>query len=406
MVLEVLKRAALVLPMLLCGAATELPPGSSIDPPADLFPEQRLKSEMAGGRQSFLVALGNTAFSSPLLFGEPARSAGLSCNSCHVNGHNNPAFHVPGHSARPGGLDPAGPLFNPAADDGVFAHVDIPSLRGIRHLAPYGRDGRIASLREFARHVIVVEFAGPEPAPALLDALVAYMNEFEFLPNPRLAADGRLAESASPVERAGEAAFATACAACHVPGTAFTDGRAHDVGTGGRFRTPTLLNIVESAPYGHDGAWPDLAAAMDGHARPPAGTRAALLAYLKAIGDVEEPARPASFRQEMGELATYVGLLDETLQRQDPATTRFVVDTVKAEMLRVQRAFPAGDAAQAAVRPDRKKRLPLDYAALAAGLEHVATLAETGEAAPAQRALDAYHALAEQMVANYPRASR
>ncbi len=54
-------------------------------------------------------------------------------------------------------------------------HVDTPSLRGVRLTAPYGRDGRIATLREFARHVIVNEFAGDEPAPRVLDALVAYM---------------------------------------------------------------------------------------------------------------------------------------------------------------------------------------------------------------------------------------
>ena len=406
MVLEILTRAARLLPLLFCAAAADLPPGSRIDPTAERFPEQRLRSEIAGGRQSYLVALGNTAFSSPLLFGEPARSAGLSCNSCHVNGHNNREFHIPGHSARPGGLDPAGPLFNRAADDGVFAHVDIPSLRGIRFLAPYGRDGRIASLREFARHVIVVEFAGPEPTPEILDALVAYMNEFEFLPNPRLAGDGALTGPKSPDEAAGEPVFAARCAGCHVPGTAFSDGRAHDVGSDGRFRTPTLLNIAESAPYGHDGRWADLAAAVEGHAPLPAPDRDALLAYLEAIGGVEEPSGPATFRGEMAELATYVGLLDETLRRQDVPTTRFVVGTVQAELRRVRRAFPDGDAARLAARPDRRKRLPLDYAALEAGLEAVALRAEAGEAASAQVALDAYHDLAERMVANYPRPGR
>ena len=194
---------------------------------------------MAGGRQSFIVALGNTAFSSPLLFGSVAREAGLSCNSCHVNGHINPDFHIPGHSARKGGLDPTGSLFNPVAEDNVENHVDIPSLRGIRYLAPYGRDGRIASLREFARHVIVNEFAGPEPAPVILDALVAYMNEFEFVPNGRITGDGRLAEGASRPSGAARRPSPRPAPAATCRGTAFTDGRAHDVGSEGRFRTPT-----------------------------------------------------------------------------------------------------------------------------------------------------------------------
>lgn len=419
---EILTRAgaalALAATLALGVAAADLPglpAGSRIDPTPERFPAQRLRSEIAGGRQSFLVALGNTAFSSPLLFGEPARSAGLSCNSCHVNGHANPVFHIPGHSARPGGLDPTGSLFNPAAEDGVENHVDIPSLRGIRFLAPYGRDGRIASLREFARHVIVTEFGGEEPAPLILDALVAYMNEFEFLPNPRLTAQGRLAEGASEAERRGEALFrerrgtaGLACADCHRPETAFTDGRAHDVGTGGRFRTPTLLNAADSAPYGHDGRWPDYAAVL-GHMDAALGLglsaaeRADILAFLDAATAAEDAEAPATFRSEMAELAAYVGLLDETLHRGDLRLTRFVVDTVRAELRRVRRAFPEGDAPRLAGRPDRHKQLPLDYQALAEGLERVAALAEGGQAEAALLALDTYHAMAERMVANYPR---
>src|SRR4051812_12977865 len=401
-----LRGAAILAAAVLLGAAG-LPDGSSIDPSVDRFPAQILRSEVAGGRQSFIVALGNTAFSSPLLYGEAARQAGLSCNSCHVNGHANPDFHIPGHSARKGGLDPTGSLFNPAAEDGVENHVDIPSLRGIRYLAPYGRDGRIASLREFARHVIVNEFAGPEPAPVILDALVAYMNEFEFIPNSRITGEGRLAPGATAAEARGEAAFATACAACHVPGTALTDGRAHDVGTEGRFRTPTLMNVADSAPYGHDGRWPDLAAAVAGHVPAlPADQRADILAFLAAAGATEDATQPATFRLEMGELATYVGLLDQTLVRGDAALTRFVVDTVNAEMRRVERCFPEGDTRRLAARPDRHKLVPLDYAALRGGLDRVAALAEAGDRGAAVAALDAYHDLAEKMVANYPRPGR
>ena len=50
--------------------------------------------------------------------------------------------------------------------------------------APYGHDGRTESLRDFIRNVIVGEFAGPEPAPAVLDGLVAYIQDIDFLPNP------------------------------------------------------------------------------------------------------------------------------------------------------------------------------------------------------------------------------
>ena len=93
-----------------------------------------------------------------------ARQAGISCGTCHVNGAGNAKLFIPDMSTRPGNFDTTGPLFNPKADNGVLDPVRIPSLRGARYLAPYGADGRIASLRDFVRNVIVNEFAGPEPS--------------------------------------------------------------------------------------------------------------------------------------------------------------------------------------------------------------------------------------------------
>ncbi|MEI9984930.1 MAG: hypothetical protein WDN69_18030 [Aliidongia sp.] len=67
----------------------------------------------------------------------------------------------------PGTFDTTGPLFNPKADNGILDAVTIPSLRGARYLGPYGHDGRMASLRDFVRNVIVNEFSGPEPSPEI-----------------------------------------------------------------------------------------------------------------------------------------------------------------------------------------------------------------------------------------------
>ncbi len=119
----------------------------------------------------------------------------------------------------------------------------IPSLRGARFLAPYGNDGRSASLREFVRNVVVNEFAGPEPSPAVLDALVAYIEDIDFLPNPRLAVGGHLTTRASEAARRGELLFMRpfphdphcSCAGCHIPTGAFVDHRQHSVGSGGLF---------------------------------------------------------------------------------------------------------------------------------------------------------------------------
>jgi len=52
------------------------------------------------------------------------------------------------------------------------------------------------------------------------------------------------------------------CTNCH-SGVLLTDGLRHDVGTGGNFKTPTLLNIGRSAPYFHDNRIPVLEDAVD-----------------------------------------------------------------------------------------------------------------------------------------------
>src|SRR3981189_311735 len=75
------------------------------------------------------------------------------------------------------------------------------SLRGARYLAPYGHDGRMSSLRDFVYNVIVNEFAGPEPSPVILDAIIAYINDIDFLPNPNLGPAGRLIGQVSDTER-------------------------------------------------------------------------------------------------------------------------------------------------------------------------------------------------------------
>ncbi|NLS75599.1 hypothetical protein E3H11_44165, partial [Bradyrhizobium brasilense] len=73
---------------------------------------------------------------------------------------------VPGASSRPGTFDTTSLAFNAKTFNSILDPVRIPSLRGARYLAPYGADGRFASLRDFVHNVITNEFAGPEPSPA------------------------------------------------------------------------------------------------------------------------------------------------------------------------------------------------------------------------------------------------
>lgn len=178
----------------------------------------------------------------------------------------------------------------------------IPSLRGARYLAPYGHDGRFASLREFVHNVIVNEFAGSEPSATILDAIVAYIQDIDFLRNRSLGPGGRLTALAGASERRGEALFAKpfphdpnlSCATCHVPSGAFIDRAVHDVGSGGLFRTPTLLNADFNAPYFHDGRYDSYDQVVVHFDRTfelglSSQDRQDLIAYLTAVGDGERP---------------------------------------------------------------------------------------------------------------------
>ncbi len=122
---------------------------------------------------------------------------------------------------------------------------------------------RITSLREFVYNVIV-NVAGPRPSDQVLDGLVAYINDIDFLPNPKIAPGGRLARSGKRRRASRRGAVLQAvlrtqaelsCAGCHIPGELFSDQARHDVGSGGLVKTPTLLNANFNAPYFHDGRY-------------------------------------------------------------------------------------------------------------------------------------------------------
>ncbi len=251
---------------------TRLPPGSNIN---KQLPRPRQVLNMASRgvdeAETTLIAVGDMAFDSHDIFGEPARSLGLTCNTCHNKSITNPGFFIPGLSIRPGGVDVSNSFFAPHANNGHFDPIDIPDLRGIRFTSPYGRNGRFESLREFTRNVIVNEFNGPEPDPILLDGLIAYMLEFDFLPNPFLDASGRLNDRSPESAKRGEEIFHRpfagmadrSCATCHVPSDHFLDRKRHNIGSVAgaedfsldrALDTPTLLSARYTAPYFHDGS--------------------------------------------------------------------------------------------------------------------------------------------------------
>jgi hypothetical protein len=335
------------------GDQAVLPAGSELNEDAVYVPHEILRSEYRGDRTSYVVALGDLAFNSPSILGDVARGAGISCGTCHVGGANNAKLFIPGLSTRPGTFDTSGGLFNPKADNHLFDPVRIPSLRGARYLAPYGHDGRMASLRDFVHNVIVGEFAGPEPSPALLDAIVAYVQEIDFLPNLKLGARGRLNDTASEAERRGEALFAEpfphdpnlSCASCHPPAGAFVDNRRHDVGSDGLHKTPTLLNANFNAPYFHDGRYDNFDQVVDHFDRVyelglSAHDRADLVAYLRAVGDAWQPFDSDGVTTRFRDIGSFSLLLTQAIAASDRDTIYLAVDTLGGEFRDLAERFP------------------------------------------------------------------
>ncbi len=335
------------------GDQAVLPAGTELNEDALDRPTELFHSEVTQGRKSYLGDLGDLAFGSPGLFGGAAKRAGLSCASCHVNGASNARLFVPGMSTHAGNFDTTGGFFNPRADDGVLDPLTVPSLRGARFLAPYGHDGRIASLREFIRNVIVNEFAGPEPSPGIVDAMVTYIQDIDFLPDPMLGPGGKLTDKASDSARRGEALFnkpfasdpTLSCASCHIPSAAFVDHRQHDVGTGGLFKTPTLLNAKFNAPYFHDGRFADFdevvayfdksfALGLD------AGGRRDLVAYLSAIGDGAAPVTPDGVDPRLKEVRDFSSVLATAIPAQDNNVIALAADTIGGELREFSEHFP------------------------------------------------------------------
>jgi hypothetical protein len=260
---------------------------------------------------------------------------------------------MPKMSTRPGNFDTTGPLFNPKADNFVLDPVTIPSLRGARYLAPYGHDGRMSSLRDFVYNVIVNEFAGPAPSPVMLDAIVAYINDIDFLPNPSLGPAGRLIGQISDAERRGAALFAKpfphdpglSCAACHLPSAAFVDHQQHDIGSGGLFKTPTLRNADFNAPYFHDGRYDSYDQVVDHFDRVfglelSAQDKRDLIAYLTAVGDGVQPYDNQSGGGVFADINDFVNVLDTAIPGNDKEVIALAVDTIGRDLRELTKRYP------------------------------------------------------------------
>jgi cytochrome c peroxidase len=336
--------------------------------------------ERAGGAPTDLL-LGDLLFHSPGTLGPVAEREGISCDTCHPNGAANTTLMLPaGLSDRPGNVDLTTGHFRAGADNRIADFLNVPSLRGARYTAPYGWDGRAASLGDFVADVVSGEFGGAPLSAGERRALVAYVRDLDFLPNPNLDRRGRLTERASAAAHRGEVLFTAtrpgldgaACATCHPPSAFFRDGRVHRLGSGGvppsphaiedGYETPTLLGLTETAPYFHDGRHATLGDVVAWFDRDFAlglttDERADLVAYLEAVGSCEGGPRERPRAQQMIDRFVYLALLVDGEWRDDRRVWALALAAATVELARHPPAPAPPVAARAADARARLARL-------------------------------------------------
>lgn len=122
--------------------------------------------------------LGRAAFESPALLGGAAARRGVSCAACHINGRGNPDFFIEGLTGDPGTADVTSNIFSKTRGDGVFNPKVIPDLA-----AKDGNQIKDRASPEFRAKVhglIVEEFNGEEPPPAVFEDLRIYLDSLEL----------------------------------------------------------------------------------------------------------------------------------------------------------------------------------------------------------------------------------
>lgn len=175
------------------------------------------------------------------LFNDASLSGGskASCATCHFStGHTNNKTYV--------GLD--------VVADGDPNGRNTPTLWGVGERAVFGWAGQAPTLEDSIRGIIVNRMKGPEPSPETLAALVAYVRTLNYPANWQVKEDGTPREDASAAVRRGYELYIGdgGCGTCHqLP--SFDKKSKDDIGTGGKFKVPTLHAAASTAPYFHDG---------------------------------------------------------------------------------------------------------------------------------------------------------
>lgn len=141
--------------------------------------------------------LGRVAFRSPFLLGGVAARVGMSCDTCHRNGHDNPDFFVAGVSGGPGTADVTGAVFSRRRDDGKPNPVRIPSLLDASSAPPFGTVLPAPDLRSFIHTAVVDEFQGEPPLEAVVEGLILYLQALQASACPERSREARTFEASA-----------------------------------------------------------------------------------------------------------------------------------------------------------------------------------------------------------------
>jgi hypothetical protein len=135
------------------------------------------------------------------------------------------------------------------------------------------------------------------------------------------------------------------CATCHRPSSGFVDHSQHNVGSGGLFKTPTLMNANFNAPYFHDGrygTYDQVVAHFDRMFELGLSPedRADLIAYLNAIGDGLLPYERDAVTAQLKEINDFASVLDTAIPAHDQDVIALTAHTVGGELRDLVEQFP------------------------------------------------------------------
>ena len=129
--------------------------------------------------EALKVEVGRAAFRTPVLLGGQAARASLTCETCHRDGRTNPDFQFPGISGAPGTADVTQSIFSSHRGDGIDNPKPIPDLSGSKAKLKVDQAPDAHALESFIHGLITEEFDGPEPSPATLQGLAAYVRALQ-----------------------------------------------------------------------------------------------------------------------------------------------------------------------------------------------------------------------------------